>query len=100
MPSFNLKASFDEELIMSAGCISSQPGGSPSPNAIIVSVTFKDGTPCTDLTAKNFVFVSYSLSAHPAVIDISTEPSSFRELKDDLPGIDFKGVYRLYPPDE
>lgn len=63
-------------------------------NLIIVSVSLDDRTPFTGLTAEDFLVATYSIDTGvPNKVAIK----SVNELPNELPGIDFQGVYKLEP---
>jgi hypothetical protein len=97
MPRLIPLITFNERLIVSAACVSNQPGSLPAPNIIIVSITFEDGTPITGLTAKDFLVVTYNIeNGRPNTVNLR----QVIELKDELTGIDFKGIYKVEPESE
>jgi len=89
-------SSYNARLTISAACVSNQVN-SPAPNLIIISVSLDDGSPFTGLTIKDFVLVTYNIDdGRPNKVNIK----SAIELRDELAGIDFQGVYKLEPKSE
>lgn len=81
---------FTKMLNVEAACINS-PGGDPTSNLLVVSVTDADGRPVAGLTADGFTLVNYDLQAHAHLRQVDF----FVPLSNELPDADIDGVYRF-----